>query len=68
MRNYLKELRKLSKLTQEQVAIKLGLKQNYYNMIENGNRQKKMDVDTAMKLADIFKVPITYILDEEQKL
>jgi len=68
MRNYLKKLRLTFKLTQEQVAEKLLCTRQYYNLIENGYRQNNMDVNTAMKLADIFKVPITFILEEEQKL
>lgn len=68
MRNYLKALRQKFDYTQEQVAEKLGIKANYYNMIENGNRRNKMDIDTALKLSNVFNVPVNYILEEEQKL
>lgn len=68
MRSYLKVMRDTFNFTQEQVAEKLGIRSNYYNMIENGRRQKNMDINIALKLAKIFNVPVDYILTEEQKL
>ena len=67
MREYLKALRAEKSLSQENIAKKLGISQNYYSMIESGERQPKMTIDTAQKLADIFGVPISYILEHENK-
>ena len=61
MRAYLKTLRNEKSLSQENVAQCLGIKQNYYAMIENGERQKDMNLSLAEKLADVFEVPIEFI-------
>lgn len=68
MRDYLKKLRALNNYTQEQVAKRLLIKRQYYNLIENGQRQKRMDIVTMQKLAEVFGVPIEQIIAEETKL
>ncbi len=68
MREYLKLLRKSKALTQTDVAIFLGLSQNYYSSIENGERQKDLDLSILIKLSKLFNVSIDYIISEEEKL
>lgn len=69
MRKYLKELReKKEKLTQEAAAQKLGISQNYYSCIENGERQKDLDLSLVLKLSKLFDVSVDYIIAEEEKL
>lgn len=68
MRNWLKKLRENQGLTQRVVAEALGVTRQYYNLIESGERQSKMSIETAQKLAVVFNVPIAYILKKETKI
>ena len=68
MRTWLKELRRTSKMSQQNVADLLGITQQYYNLIESGERQSKMSIETAQKLAAVFDVPIEYVLEKETKI
>lgn len=66
MRNYLKDLRAKKSLTQLDVAKKLNITESYYSLIENGERQQKMTIDLAQKLADVFGVSLEYIFEKER--
>lgn len=68
MRYYLKELRKQHHLTQEQVALKANVSRLCYTRIENGQRQKRMNIVTLQKLAEVFDVPVEQLIAEETKL
>jgi transcriptional regulator with XRE-family HTH domain len=68
MRDYLKKLRETLNLSQQSVADKLFVTRQYYQQIENGERQKSMDVSMAAKLALIFDIPVEQIISEEAKL
>ena len=68
MRNYLKNLRDSSKLSQNEVADSLGVSRTYYLRIENGERQKDLDLSILIKLSKLFNVSIDYIISEEEKL
>lgn len=68
MRTWLKELRRTSKMSQQNVADILGITQQYYNLIESGERQSKMSIETAQKLAAVFDVPFEYVLEKETKI
>ena len=68
MRKWLKNLRIEHKISQQFVADKLKISQNYYANIENGERQKDLDLSMATKLAKIFDVSIDWIIAEEEKL
>lgn len=68
MREWLKKLRLKRNLSQQNVADELGITQQYYNLIENGERQSKMTIDTAQKLAKIFDVSLDFILQNENWL
>lgn len=67
MRSYLKTLREKLSLTQQQAAELLGISQNYYCMIETGERQKKISMEMAQKLADVFDVTLEYIGKQENE-
>ncbi len=65
MREYLKKLRKDKQLTQQNVADVLGISQNYYTYIENGERQKNLDLPIVMKLSELFGVSVEWIAEQE---
>lgn len=68
MREWLKAARLRSELTMKQIAEKLGISESYYCSIENGDRQRNMDITLAAKLADILGVDIKDILIAEEDL
>ncbi|MVB11053.1 helix-turn-helix protein [Caprobacter fermentans] len=68
MRTYLKKLRCDRKFTQQDIADELGVSLSYYNSIENGNRQKNMELLMAKRLSDVLHVPVEFIITEEEKL
>ena len=65
MREWLREMRTKSGITQGKMAEELHITQSYYSMIEDGERQKKLDLTLAAKLAVIFSVPIEQIVQLE---
>ena len=65
MRAWLRELRTERGLTMKAVADKLGISESYYCEIENGNRQKKMDLMLASGLAVILDIPVAEIVKKE---
>ena len=65
VRDYLKRLREQNGLTMNEIAEKLGVSKQYYFMIENGERQKSMDITLVIKLCDIFQVTPETILSYE---
>lgn len=52
MREWLIKLR--GNASQGDIAKKLGITQQYYSYIENGERQKKMDIQICEKIAHVF--------------
>lgn len=58
LRNYLVELRSQKGLSQQDVADKLGITRQYYQMIETGERQKHLDLALAGGLAVLLGVTI----------
>lgn len=65
MREWLKTLRLKNKYTMKDMSQKLGISESYYCAIENGERQKKMDMMVASSLATIFNIPISKIVSYE---
>ena len=55
-------------MTKQAVADSLGISQNYYTYIENGERQKSLDLAYASKLAELFNVSVDWIAKQEQKV
>lgn len=68
MRDYLKKLRLDKGMTMAAVAEAFGITPQYYEMIESGERQKKMDITLIAKIADLFGVSLETIVSEETKL
>lgn len=62
MREWLKNARTEKNLTMKEMGSKLGISENYYCSIENGTRQKKMDIALASALASILDLPIAEIV------
>ena len=62
----IKDLRKKSKYTQQQVADLLGIDRSTYCYYELGRITP--DINTVMKLAEIFKIHYTQILDSEKSM
>ena len=46
---------------------KLGISESYYCAIENGDRQKRMDMLIASGLATIFSIPVAKIVSFEKQ-
>ena len=67
MRKWLKTLRCNSNKSQAEIADMLGMTQQYYNLIENGERQKDLDLSIATKLSELLGVSIDWIAEQEQK-
>lgn len=59
----IKQLREQKNYTQDYVAEKLGVSQNAYSRLENG--QIKLSVEKAEKLSTILEVPIWEIISSE---
>jgi len=76
MRKYLEYLRHERKFTQEEVANRIGIKQNSYSSIEQGKRQKDMSYSMMERLAiafsihivTIIRLEIDYMLDDEGEI
>lgn len=67
MREYLVDYRKKRKETQQSVAKALGVSRQYYNMIETGERQRRMDMLLITGLANHFGVKVSTIVNHEQR-
>lgn len=65
MRDWLRTMRIEKKYTMKEMGEKLNISESYYCAIENGERQKKMDITFAASLAEIFTIPISDIVSFE---
>lgn len=61
MRTWLKELREKKKLTQSEVAQKMGVGQNTYSRIETGVLQDDLNLSTMILLSKVFKISLNDI-------
>lgn len=52
MVQWLQELRKEKGLTQADMAVRLGISEGYYSMIESGRRKARMDVFFVLRVAE----------------
>ena len=68
MRNYLVRLRSEKGLSQQDVADKLGITRQYYQMMETGEREKHLDLSLAGGLAALLGVTIMDIEHFEAQL
>jgi transcriptional regulator with XRE-family HTH domain len=49
------------------MAENLEITQQYYSLIENGDRQKKMDIGLLSKLSDALNIPIADLIEMERR-
>ena len=63
MREWLIKLR--GNASQGDIAKKLGITQQYYSYIENGERQKKMDIQICEKIAHVFEISVEDVIKFE---
>lgn len=67
MRLWLRNLREKNHLSQQYVAAQMGITQQYYNFIETGKRQHTLDLNTVVKLSELFNVSVEWIVKAETK-
>ena len=68
MRNYLKRLREERGLSMQELAEKLDISRQYYQMIESGERQKKMDITLVKGISSALNVSLESIIEEENRI
>ena len=68
MRQYLKKLRADKDVSQKTTADALGISQNYYCCIENGTKQKNIDLRILVKLSSFFDVSLEWLIEQENSL
>lgn len=66
MRLWLKELRESKGYSQQFVADELGVTQQFYCYIENGERQADLALSTVVNLSKLFGVTVEEIIDYEK--
>ena len=66
MRKYLVEKRNELGLSQQDVADKIGVSRQYYGLIENGDRQKDMDISLLEKISIAFGIPFSELVEMER--
>lgn len=64
-RLWMKKAREEAGYSMKQAAEKLDISESYYCEIENGNRQKSLDLSFAMRISSVFGLPVKDILDNE---
>ena len=65
MRKYLITLRKEKGLTQKALAQKLDISESYYSQIENGERQRRMDITLLDRLSIALNVSVHALIKYE---
>ena len=66
MREWLKSAREKCGLTMKTASERLGISESYYCSIENGVRQKNMDITLASKISVVFGVPLSEVVENER--
>ena len=64
-RVYLIDLRDKKGLTQLDISKSMGISESYYNLIEQGQRQKNMNIVILYGLSKALKVPVNTLVDKE---
>lgn len=67
MRDFLRDLRKERKLSQDDIAKRMGLTQSFYSMIETGERVELMTIEMAIKLANVLGIDSADLIIRELK-
>ena len=65
MREYLRDLRKERGLSQDEISKRMGLTQSFYSMIETGERIERMNLDTAVKIANAMGIEQGKFIERE---
>ena len=68
MRQYLVSLRNEHGYSQQDVADKLNISRQYYQMIEAGERQKKMDISLASSIATLYGISVMDVEKFEKEI
>lgn len=66
MRKWLLDARTKAGLSQQETASKLNLTRQYYTMIENGQRQKSLDIQLAKKIGELFGLTLEQIAQDDK--
>lgn len=67
MRGYLKEMREKKGFSQVTIAAELKISQQYYSLIEKGERQESLNLSMLCKLAEVFSVPLSDLIAAERQ-
>lgn len=67
MREFLRDLRKERKLSQDDIAKRMGLTQSFYSMIETGERVERMNLEMAIKLANVLEIDSADFIKREME-
>lgn len=65
MREWLYNLRTQKGLSCKQMAERMHITEPYFWNIEQGNKQKKMDIPTAQAIARALEMPLVTIIEME---
>lgn len=68
VREYLKKRREEKGYTMQELADKLNISRQYYQMIESGERQRKMDITLIAGISAALDLSAENIISEENKL
>lgn len=58
-------MRELKGLSQQNVAEIIGITRQYYQQIEAGERQQKMDITLITKISKAFDISVSQIINNE---
>lgn len=67
MREWLRTARQSKGLTMKDLSELLNISESYYSLIENGERQKKMDISLVDGLSKVLGIPFQKIVEFENK-
>lgn len=67
MRNWMKSKREERGLTLKQVGDAMGISESYYKLIEDGARQRTLDLTTAEKIGKLFGLSLPQIAALEEQ-
>ena len=65
MRDWMIKARESKQMTLAQAAEHIGISESYYLLIEQGKRQKELDLTTAIKLGELYGLTVEQIIGKE---